>query len=181
MALPIRARLTIWYSAVLALTLLLTGAVVVFQVQADLRNGIDRALSHAAAEIKMSYHAPESDSEREFREVADASLGGLPQAGFAAQLVTSSGSIRVQTGVPPQARALADQLTIAEALTGRPMFAAASLGGTRYRVLVVPFQKGADPQALVVATSLTSCEISRVTSPPLFTFGTTCRMTPVSW
>ena len=158
MALPIRARLTIWYSAVLALTLLLTGTLVVFEVRADLRNGIDRALSLAAAQIKVSYHAPESDAEREFREVADASLGGLPRAGFAAQLVTSSGSIRVQTGVPPKARALADRLTIAEALTGRPVFAAASLGETRYRVLVVPFQNGAGPQALVVATSLARSE-----------------------
>jgi len=159
-ALPIRARLTIWYSAVLALTLLLTGTLVVLEVQADLRNGIDRALSLAASEIKMSYHAPESDSGSDFRDVADASLGGLPRAGFAAQLVTSSGRILVQTGVPPQAQArpLVDHLTIAQALAGRPVFTATSLGGARYRVLVVPFRKGADPQVLVVATSLARSE-----------------------
>jgi heavy metal sensor kinase len=159
-ALPIRARLTIWYCAVLALTLVLTGTLVVLEVQADLRNGTDRALSLAASEIKMGYHAPESDSESDFREVADASLGGLPQAGFAAQLVTSSGKILVQTGVPPTARArpLVDHLTIAQALAGRPVFTAASLGGARYRVLVVPFRNGADPQALVVATSLARSE-----------------------
>jgi signal transduction histidine kinase len=51
-----------------------------------------------------------------------------------------------------------DHLTIAQALAGRPVFTAASLGGTRYRVLVVPFQKGADPRALVVATSLARSE-----------------------
>jgi heavy metal sensor kinase len=159
-ALPIRARLTIWYCAVLALTLLLTGALVVLEVQADLRNGIDRALSLAASEIKLGYHAPESDSESDFREVADASLGQLPPAGFAAQLVTSSGKIVVQTGVPPQARArpLVGHVMIAQALAGRPVFAAASLGGTRYRVLVVPFRNGADPPALVVATSLARSE-----------------------
>jgi two-component system, OmpR family, sensor kinase len=159
-ALPIRARLTIWYSAVLALTLLLTGTLVVLEVQADLRNGTDRALSLAASEIKMGYHAPESDSENDFREVADASLGGLPRAGFAAQLVTSSGRVLVQTGMPPKARArpLVDGLTIAQALAGRPVFTAASLGGTGYRVLVVPFRNGADPQALVVATSLARSE-----------------------
>jgi heavy metal sensor kinase len=159
-ALPIRARLTIWYSAVLALTLLLTGTLVVLEVQADLRNGIDRALSLAASEIKMGYHVPQSDSESDFREVADASLGGLPRAGFTAQLVTSSGRILVQTGMPPKARArpLVNHLTIAQALAGRPVFTAASLGGTRYRVLVVPFRKGADLQALVVATSLARSE-----------------------
>lgn len=154
MALPIRGRLTIWYCAVLALTLLLTGALVVLEVQADLRNGTDQALSLAASEIKMGYHAPENDSESDFREVADASLGQLPRAGFAAQLVTSSGKILVQTGMPPKARSLVDRLTIAQALTGRPVFAAASLGGVGYRVLVVSFRKGGDPQALVVATSL---------------------------
>lgn len=154
MALPIRARLTIWYSAVLALTLLLTGTLVVLEVQADLRNGTDRALSLAASEIKMGYHASESESD--FREVADASLGVLPLAGFAAQLVTSTGRVVVQTGVPrtAQARPLVDHRTIAQALAGRPVFTAASLSGTRYRVLVDPIRKGAVPQALVVATSL---------------------------
>jgi two-component system, OmpR family, sensor kinase len=152
MALPIRARLTIWYCAVLALTLLLTGTIVVLKVQADLRDGIDRALSLAASEIKMGYHASESD----FREVADASLGGLPLAGFAAQLVTSTGTIVAETGVPPraQARPIVDHRTIARALAGRPVFTAASLGRTSYRVLVVAFRSNADPRALLVATSL---------------------------
>jgi heavy metal sensor kinase len=155
-ALPIRARLTIWYCAVLALTLLLTGTLVVLEVQADLRNGIDRALSLAASEIKMGYHPPENDSESDFRDVADASLGQLPRAGFAAQLVTSSGKVLVQTGVPPWARAqpLVDHLVITQALTGRAVYATASLGGTQYRVLVVSYQKGTDPRALLVATSL---------------------------
>jgi two-component system, OmpR family, sensor kinase len=155
-ALPIRARLTVWYCAVLALTLLLTGTLVVLEVQADLRNGIDRALSLAASEIKMGYHPPENDSESDFREVADASLGQLPQAGFAAQLVTSSGKVLVQTGVPPWARAqpLVDRLVIAQAFTGHAVYATASLGGTPYRVLVVPYQGSADPRALLVATSL---------------------------
>jgi two-component system OmpR family sensor kinase len=155
-ALPIRARLTIWYSAVLALTLVLTGILVVLEVQADLRNGTDRALSLAASDIRSSYHASHGDSESDFREVADASLGALPIAGFAAQLVTSSGRIAVQTGVPPAARSrpFVDHQTIAQALAGRPVFTVASLGRTRYRVLVVAFRKNADPQALVVATSL---------------------------
>jgi heavy metal sensor kinase len=157
-ALPIRARLTIWYCAVLGLTLLLAGALVMLKVQIDLRNGVDRALSLAASEITMGYRAP--DSEDEFRDVTEASLGGLPRAGFAAQLVTPSGTILRQTGVPLEARArpLVDHLTIAQALTGRRVFAAASLGGASYRVLVVPFRKGAGPQALVVATSLARAE-----------------------
>lgn len=160
MALPIRARLTIWYSAVLMLTLLLTGTLVVLKVQDDLRNGTDRALSLAASEMKMSYHASEGESESNFREVADASLGMLPPAGFAAQVITSTDRIVVQTGVPPKARAepFVDPLTIAQALAGRPVFTAASLGGTRYRVLVVPFRNGGDPQILVVATTLARTE-----------------------
>jgi heavy metal sensor kinase len=159
-ALPIRARLTIWYCAVLALTLLLTWTLVVLEVRADLRNGTDRALSLAASEIKTGYHATESDSESDFGEVADASLGQLPRAGFAAQLVTSSGKILVQTGVPPNAlaRPLVGHLTIVQALTGRAVYTTVSLGGTRYRVLVIPFRKGADPQALVVAASLARSE-----------------------
>jgi heavy metal sensor kinase len=157
-ALPIRARLTIWYCAVLALTLLLIGTLVVLKVQADLRSGTDRALSLAASEIKMGYHAPENDNESDFREVADASLGQLPRAGFAAQLVTSSGRVLVQTGVPPNARPLVGHLVITQALTRRAVYATASLGSTRYRVLVIAFRKGADLQALVVATSLARAE-----------------------
>jgi hypothetical protein len=160
-ALPIRARLTIRYCAVLGLTLLLTGVLVVLEVKADLRNGTDRALSLAASEIKMGYTASESESESEFRDVTDeTSLGGLPRAGFAAQLLTASGRVLVQTGVPPGARirALVDHLTIAQALTGRAAYATTSLSGASYRVLVVPFRKGAGPQALVVATSLARAE-----------------------
>ena len=154
MALPIRARLTIWYSVVLSLTLLLTGALVVLEVRVNLRNGTDRALSLAASEITVDYNVPGSESE--FRDVTDASLGGLPAAGSAAQLVTPSGTPVEQAGMPPSARLrpLADRQTIAQALAGRAVFATTSLGGASYRVLVVPFHKGHGPQALVVATSL---------------------------
>jgi heavy metal sensor kinase len=154
-ALPIRVRLTIWYCAVLALTLFLTGTLVVLEVRVNLRNGIDRELSLAASEIRMGYHATEGDSESDFRQVTDeSSLGGLPRTGFAAQVVTTSGKVLVQTGVPLGARPLADRLTMARALAGRPAVAAASLSGVTYRVLVISFRKGGDSQALVVATSL---------------------------
>jgi two-component system, OmpR family, sensor kinase len=154
MALPIRARLTIWYSVVLMLTLLVTGALVVLEVRVNLRNGTDRALSLAASEITVDYNVPGSESE--FRDVTDASLGGLPAADSAAQLVTPSGTPVEQAGMPPNARLrpLADRQTIARALAGRAVFATTSLGGASYRVLVVPFHKGHGPQALVVATSL---------------------------
>lgn len=161
MALPIRARLTIWYCAVLGLILLLAGALVVLEVKADLRNGIDRALGLAATEIQMGYHATESHSESDFRDVTDeSSLGGLPRTGFAAQLVTSSGRILAQIGVPLRAGngSLVDHLTIAQAVSGRAVYATTSLGGASYRVLVVPFRNGADPRALVVATSLARAE-----------------------
>ena len=154
MTLPIRARLTLWYSVVLMLTLLVTGALVVLEVGVNLRNGTDRALSLAASEITVDYNVPGSESE--FRDVTDASLGGLPAADSAAQLVTPSGVPVEQAGMPPNARLrpLADRQAIAQALAGRAVFATTSLGGASYRVLVVPFHKGHGPQALVVATSL---------------------------
>jgi two-component system OmpR family sensor kinase len=151
-ALPIRTRLTIGYSAVLSLILLVTGALVVLEVQANLRNGTDHALTLAASEITEDYNLPGSESE--FRDVTDASLGGLPTAQSAAQLVTPSGTIVEQAGVPLGPRPPVDHQTIAQALTGRPVFATTSLGGTSYRLLVVPYRKGASLWALMVATSL---------------------------
>jgi heavy metal sensor kinase len=155
-ALPIRARLTIWYCAVLVLTLAVTGALLVFQVQVNLRNATDRALSLAASEITVDYGTPGRDSE--FRNVTDTSLGGLPVAQSAAQLVTPSGTILEHAGVPLGPRPLAGHPMIAQALTGRAAFATVTLRGASYRVLVVAFRKGAGPQALVVATSLARAE-----------------------
>jgi heavy metal sensor kinase len=154
MALPIRARLTIWYSVVLGLILLLTGTLVVLKVQVNLRNETDRALRLAASEITVDYHVLGSESE--FRDVTDTSLGGLPAAESAAQLVTASGTIEEQAGTPLGARSrpLADHRAIAQALTGRQVYATTSLRGASYRVLAVPFRKDAAPEVLIVATSL---------------------------
>jgi two-component system, OmpR family, sensor kinase len=154
MALPIRVRLTIWYCVVLGLILLVTGALVVLEVQVNLRNATDQELRLAASEITVDYHV--SGSESEFRDVTDASLGGLPADASAAQLLTPSGTIVEQAGAPlgPQPRPLVGHPVIAQALTGQPVFATATLGGASYRVLAVPFRKGNGLQALVVATSL---------------------------
>ena len=154
MALPIRVRLTIWQCLVLSLILLITGALVVLEVQANLRNSTDRELRLAASEIAVDYNV--AGSESEFRDVTDASLGGLSADASAAQLLTPSGSSVEHAGVPlgPRLQPLADHPAIAQALAGRPVFATTSLGGASYRVLVVPFRKGNGPQALVVATSL---------------------------
>jgi heavy metal sensor kinase len=154
MALPIRARLTIWHCVVLGLILLVTGALVVLEVQVNLRSATDRELRLAASEITVDYHV--SGSESEFRDVTDASLGGLPADASAAQLLTPSGTIVEHAGVPlgPRLRPLVGHPVIAQVLTGQPVFATTSFGGASYRVLVVPFRKGNGPQALVVATSL---------------------------
>ena len=69
MSLPIRARLTVWYAALLAVIILALGAFLVLRLRSDLQAAIDRDVRSAAAMVAAGYTAEGTD---EFLEVADA-------------------------------------------------------------------------------------------------------------
>ena len=75
MSLPIRARLTVWYAALLALIILALGAFLVLRLRSDLQAAIDRDIRPAAATIAAGYTAQGTE---EFLDVAEKVLRMLP-------------------------------------------------------------------------------------------------------
>ena len=75
MNLPIRARVTIWYVALLAGLIAVLGVFVVIRLRSDLVTGVDASLDTRAAQIALGY---QGSTEGEFQDVSDASLRGLP-------------------------------------------------------------------------------------------------------
>ena len=57
MRLPIRARLTVWYLAVLTAIIAVLGAFVVLQFRADMRATIDRDVRHTWRPLARQYAA----------------------------------------------------------------------------------------------------------------------------
>ena len=97
MKLPIRARLTIWYVALLAVIIAALGAFLIVRLRSDLVYGIDRGLGTRAAQIALGLR---DGCEGEFQDVSDASLVGLPQGESGAQLLSRNGTVLESSGDP---------------------------------------------------------------------------------
>ena len=115
MSLPIRARLTIWYVALLALILAGIGAFVVVRLHADLIAGVDQGLDARAAQISLGF---QGGGEGEFQDVSDASLVGLHQSESAAQLLGADGTVLESTGDPIAERALLSVADLSQVIGG---------------------------------------------------------------
>jgi heavy metal sensor kinase len=150
-SLPIRARLTIWYTVVLAGILLILGFFLVTRLRSDLIGSVDHSLSLAASEISVDY---KSGGESEFRDVTDRSMAGLDRARSAAQVLTPPGRVLDYAGVAGPHGAIVDPAVIDRASTGKSVAATGSLGGVSFRYLAEPFRQAGGNAVLVVATSL---------------------------
>ncbi|TMK83845.1 MAG: HAMP domain-containing protein [Actinobacteria bacterium] len=152
MTMPIRARLTVWYSAILAAILVALGLFVTLRVNADLMRRTDQALALTADELSTDFST--TGGENEFRDVADASLAGLPRDRSFAQLLSPAGAVEDWSGVGV-ARTIAlspNQLSAAGRGERRP--GRISRSGQTYRTLAVRFPNDSAGQVLVVGTSL---------------------------
>ena len=94
MSLPIRARMTAWYVALLALVVGAVGAFLVLRLRADLTDGLDRGLRPAVAQIAHDYR---KEGPRELRDSAQTVLGGER---VAAQVLDAGGEVVVAYGDP---------------------------------------------------------------------------------
>jgi two-component system OmpR family sensor kinase len=153
-SLPIRARLTIWYIAVLAVILVLSGTFIVLRLRAELVGNLDKTLRSSATEIASDY---KNGGEGEFRDVSDVSLAGLPRDRSAAQLLSTDGTVLAWSGNAIGRRPIIDAAARASALGGQGVNITESLGagkGSEYRVLAVSYARGETSGLLVVATSL---------------------------
>jgi two-component system OmpR family sensor kinase len=156
--LPIRARLTAWYAALLAVIVVALGAFLVLQLRSDLQAAIDRDLRQASPKIARGYAAEGSE---EFFEVSETVL---PRTGSAAQVLDSDG--RVLLTYPGSGGVAAGQMW-PEGVRADPAAASPQLvtmrlgpGEQRFRALVTPVNRLGARHVVVVAESLKSVEQS---------------------
>jgi heavy metal sensor kinase len=151
-SLPIRARLTLWYVAILAVILAALGGFLLFRLRADLLAGIDQSLDVRAAQISLGL---QGQGDGEFQDVSDASLTGLPRGESAAQLMSASGRVLETSGDQVASRPLIDRGQLDRAATGEQVRASLTLGADRepFRVLAIG-HAAAGEGVIVVATSL---------------------------
>ena len=158
MNLPIRARVTVWYIALLAGLIATLGVFVVIRLRTDLINGVDASLDTRAAQISLGFPGAR---DGEFQDVSDASLNGLPGGESAAQLLDERGTVLETSGVPAGEAAMIDQPQTAAALGGTTVRASEDLGSDAetFRVLAVRLP-GSPGRVIVVATSLDTVDAS---------------------
>jgi heavy metal sensor kinase len=156
LSLPIRARLTVWYAALLAVIIVALGAFLVLRLRSDLQATIDRDVRSATGMLAAGYAAEGID---EFLEVADKVL---PHSGSAAQVLDPSGRVLVSYGDEVAARDMVDEDVRASALAGRRGIVTARPPGTeqRFRFMTVPANRLGARHVVVVGESLESVERS---------------------
>ena len=174
MSLPIRVRLTAWYTALLATTIVALSVFLVLQLRADLVDATDEEVHHASMELTNAIVDPDDDADTEpddasdpasdFREAAQAILP--PTA--VAQLLDQQGHTVVQYGTVAGVFPMVSADVRAAAVSGTPQTFTASLGdqGQNYRVKVSSLQALGQVRVLVLAESLQPVEdaVRRVTT-----------------
>jgi two-component system, OmpR family, sensor kinase len=154
--LPIRARLTVWYAALLAVIIVALGAFLVLRLSSDLQAAVDRNVRSAAARIAAGYGRGGTE---EFLEV---SAQALPSGGSAAQVQDADGRVLLVYGDAVAGRRMAPPAAAADALAGEPSLLTVTLGSGRqdYRAVVAPARRLGQRQVLVVAESLRAVQES---------------------
>jgi heavy metal sensor kinase len=155
-SLPIRARLTVWYAAVLAVVVVALGAFLVVRLGSDLQAAVDRDVRQGVTTIARGYAARGTD---EFLEVAETAL---PSGGSAAQVLDADGRVLLTYGDGVSARQMVSSGVRAGAVAGRRQLLTVRLGdsGQRFRVMAVPVRRLGRRQVVVAAESLAGVERS---------------------
>jgi signal transduction histidine kinase len=149
MRLPIRARLTAWYSAVLVVIVGMLGPFVVLQFRADMRAGIDRDVRRTWDPLAREYSA------QGLQDYAGLSRTLLPRDGRS-QVFDSGGRLLASYGGPATNGIIATPAARADALAGHPRFVTVSLGAEHepYRAMIGGVSRLGQRQVLAVAEPL---------------------------
>jgi two-component system OmpR family sensor kinase len=143
MSLPIRARLTVWLVAMLAILLVALGGFLVVRSREGLVAGLDESLSTRASQIALGLR---HGCEGEFRDLNNTALTGLPQGESGAQLLGPGGSLQETSG---------DALGSAPLLS--PEQVTAVRGGQTLR-MTAPVGADAESFRMLAVASPTACE-----------------------
>jgi two-component system, OmpR family, sensor kinase len=147
--LPVRARLTLWYAALLAVILIALGAFLLIRLAADLEATLDTNIRRAADLSALGYAAA---GVPEFRQTAAAAM---PRSGSAAQVADSDGRVLVSFGEAPRSRPMVPAAIRAQALHGAPSYDDVDLERLGpYRAYTRSVRRLGRRQVLMVAESL---------------------------
>jgi heavy metal sensor kinase len=155
-SLPIRARLTAWYAALLAVIIVALGAFLVLQLRSDLQQQVDRDVRDGAGMVARGY------SERGTAEFLEVAEKVLPRGGSAAQVLDAQGRVLLSYGDEVAARDMAPADARVDALRGRSRLMSVALGddGQRFRAMVLPARRLGLLRVVVVAESMENVERS---------------------
>ncbi|MEA2581012.1 MAG: hypothetical protein QOE83_1904 [Actinomycetota bacterium] len=152
MSLPIRARLTAWYVALLAVILLALCAFLVVRLRADLLRSTDQELAVRAAQISVGLRA---GCEGEFRDLSGSTLRGLPNGESGAQLLGPAGQVLESSGDPIAQAPLLAGSAFFDAFRGVDVEQTISSGPDREPFRVLGVRAASDCSGvIVVVTSL---------------------------
>lgn len=169
MKLSIRTRLTAWYAALMAATIVALGTYLVLQLTAGLTQEIDDEVITGSAAILqwIAEDAGEDIDHRtanlteaveDFQQVASSSLPN--QAATAAQVLTADGHILAGYGNGLPNEPLLSQEVRSAAMAGPALTVTAPLGrdAQQYRVRATAFEDGGEPRLLLLGISLRRVE-----------------------
>jgi heavy metal sensor kinase len=152
--LPIRVRLTAWYTAILVVVLAALGAYLLQRLRSDLTGDVDRGLRSRTTQIAASFKGDGRTGE--FAEISNSALSGLPSGNSGAQLLSPTGALLDTSDDPLARQPLLNQAELAGVLAGHPLLVTRPLGNPAapYRVLARAVTDRGQPRALVLAASL---------------------------
>jgi len=144
--LPIRARLTVWYIAVLTAIIAVLGPFVVLQFRADMRAAIDRDVRHTWRPLARQYAAGG------LQDFASYSSTVLPRDG-ADQVFDSGGRLLASWGDAATHSLIATPEARAAAVAGGTRVVTVAMGeeGESYRAVIGPIDRLGERQVLAVA------------------------------
>jgi two-component system OmpR family sensor kinase len=153
--LPIRVRLTAWYTAVLAVIIAVVGSFVVVQFRSDMKDGIDRDVTRTWRPLAQEY------TTAGLMGYAGYTNAVLPRHG-AAEVYDSGGRLLATSGDQDAHGIIASRQERAAALAGRSMLVTVTLGAESepYRALIAPVRRLGQVHVLAVAEPLAPIEDS---------------------
>ena len=154
---PIRWRLTLWFSVIVLLILVISGTLLYFQLRGDLLNDADKTLNAYTSRVHGSLMPTSIDQSVDYNIVHSQlpPINEFSSPGIYLEIVDSSGTVVVKSdNLISQVLPPAGQIT-ALALQGNPAIGTVSAAdGTRVRILATPLYLQDQTLVLEVAQSL---------------------------
>jgi two-component system, OmpR family, sensor kinase len=156
MRVPIRARMTAWYVALLAVVLTAVGAFLVLRLHRDLTAATDGRLDLAVDQIALGYH---QEGPAEARDVSTTVLSG---EGAVSQVLTPARRVVVAFGNPVARTPMLDAAGLRRVLDGGRVRLTVPLGagGRPFRLVARPTTRGRYARVVVAGESTAATDRS---------------------